>query len=244
MAAAAKHLMPRSCGVPMSLPATGADPTSDRERSEHAVRSKVLGRVIAGAVHDIRTPLNTMALRLPFIAEAIQDGPAAADAVAVHVRSVQEQFERIKDLVTRLAEATEPAAPLGWLDVASYLAQVMGVLGYEAKLRHVELVLDGPRAGVRTAADPAHAGRLVLCLLGRTLAGTRDGGRLLARAATRSGSAVVEIDWTPGDPEPDLGYDMEVLGAGVGALGGRLDRATGDRALERLTLTMPGNERT
>jgi hypothetical protein len=228
----------------MSLPATGAGPVADGERSEHAVRSKVLGRVIAGAVHDIRTPLNTMALRLPFIAEALLDGSAAAEAVAAHVRSVQEQFERIKDLVTRLAEATEPAAPLGWLDVASHLAQVVGVLGYEAKLRHVELVLDGPRAGVRTSADPAHGGRLVLCLVGRTLAGTTDGGRLLARAATRSGSAVVEIEWTPGDPDGDLGYDMEVLGAGVGVLGGRLDRAAGDRGLERLTLTMPGNERT
>lgn len=227
----------------MHATATGAGPLADGERSEHAVRSKVLARIIAGAVHDIRTPLNTMALRLPFIAEAVQADASAADSAAAHVRSVQEQFERIKDLVTRLAEATEPAAPLGYLDLASHLAQVIGVLGYEAKLRHVELAVEGARSGVRTSADPSHAGRLVLCLVGRALAATAEGGRFHARASARGGSAALEIDWTPGAPEPDLGYDLDVLAAGAAALGGRLERVAGDRGLARLTLTMPGNER-
>jgi hypothetical protein len=83
----------------------------------------------------------------------------------------------------------------------------------------------------------------VLCLVSRALAGTADGGRLLARAATRDGRAVVELDRTAAEPDRDLDYDLEVLAADAAAAGGRLDRAP-QGGLERLTLTMPGNERT
>jgi signal transduction histidine kinase len=207
-----------------------------------ALRAKVLSRVIAAAVHDIRTPLNTLGLRLPLLAESLEGGPGAPDAAAGQLRALREQLDRIKDLVARLAEVSEPAAPLGYLDLAAYLAQVGGALGYDAKLRHVELVLEPSRGGVRTSADPPRAGRLVLCLVSRALAGTADGGRLVARALTRDGHAVLEVDRTPAEPDRDLDYDLEVLAADSAAAGGRLDRAP-QGGQERLTLTMPGNER-
>ena len=208
-----------------------------------ALRAKVLSRVIAAAVHDIRTPLNTLGLRLPLLAESLEGSPVSPDVAAGQLRALREQLDRIKDLVARLAEVTEPAAPLGYLDLAAYLAQVAGALGYDAKLHHVELVLEPSRGLVRTSAEPGRAGRLVLCLVSRALGGTADGGRLLARAVTRDGHAVVELDRMAAEPDRDLDYDLGVLAADVGAAGGRLERAP-HGGLERLTLTMPGNERT
>jgi hypothetical protein len=120
---------------------------------------------------------------------------------------------------------------------------VAGALGYEAKLRTVELVVE-PRSGaVRTSADPVGVGQLVLCLVGRTVATTPLGGRVLARAQTRAGAAVVELDHTPAAPEGGGGYDVDVLTMSATALGGRLERGAGDQGLERLTLTLPGNDR-
>jgi hypothetical protein len=83
----------------------------------------------------------------------------------------------------------------------------------------------------------------VLCLVSRALAGTADGSRLLARAVTRDGRAVVELERTAAEPDGDLDYDLGVLAADSAAVGGRLDRVP-QGGLERLTLTMPGNERT
>jgi ABC-type amino acid transport substrate-binding protein len=54
---------------------------------------------------------------------------------------------------------------------------------------------------------------------------------------------VVELESTPGASEPAVGYDVDVLTASAADLGGRLERGPGDQGLERLTLTLPGNER-
>ncbi len=199
--------------------------------------------MIAAAVHDIRTPLNTLGLRVPLLAESLEGNPGVPDGAAGQIRSLREQLDRIKDLVARLAEVSDPAAPLGYLDVAGYVAQVAGALGYDAKLRHVELTVEPSRGSVRTTAEPARAGRLVLCLVARALAGTAEGARLTARVAVRDGHAVLELDRTVAEPDRDLDYDLSVLAADSIAAGARLDRASVG-ALERLTLTMPGNERT
>ena len=216
----------------------------DGDRAEAAVRACVLARVIAGVVHDMRTPLGTMLMKLQLLRDALAGEATVSEAVAGHLRVLDAQIERMTEMLRRVASTVEPPAPLGWLDAGGLLGDVAGALAYEAKLRTVELVVE-PRVGaVRTAADPAAVGALVLSLVGRALAGTREGGRVVARAAIRGGAAVVELDRTPGDPDAALGYDLEVLVSAASALGGRLERGPGDPGLERLTLTMPGNERT
>jgi hypothetical protein len=79
--------------------------------------------------------------------------------------------------------------------------------------------------------------------VGRIIAATPPGGRLVVRALTRGGAAVLELDHSAPAPDAAVGYDVEVLMTSATALGGRLERGTGDQGLERLTLTLPGNER-
>lgn len=219
------------------------DVEGEAEAAELALRARVLARLIAGAVHDIRTPLNTIGLRLPLLSESLDGGAGAAESAASQVRSLREQLDRIKDLVSRLAEVCDPAAPLGYLDLAAYAAQVTGAFGYDAKLGHVDLVLEASRGSVRTSADPARAARVILCLLARAIAATPKDGRLLVRAAARGSAAVLEFDRTPGDAAADFDYDLEVLAGAAEGCGGRLERAPGGQGLERITLTLPGNDR-
>ena len=240
MGAPPTHLMP---GMSLEAPAGGVVEV-DGDRAEAAVRACVLARVIAGVVHDMRTPLGTMMMKLQLLRDALAGEAAVSESVAGHLRVLDGQVERMTEMLRRVANTVEPPAPLGWLDAGALIGDVAGALAYEAKSRSVELVVE-PRAGaVRTGADPAAVGALVLSLLGRALAGTREGGRMVARAALRDGTAVVELDRTPGDPDVALGYDLEVLVSTASALGGRLERGPGDPGFERLTLTMPGNERT
>jgi signal transduction histidine kinase len=224
-------------------PAAAEKPQPDPGRAESALCAPVLARVIAGVVHDIRTPLGTMLMKLQLLRDAISGEAGLSETVAGHLRVLDTQIERMTEMVRRVASTVEPAAPLGWVDAGALLADVAGALGYEAKLRTVELVVEPRGAAVRIAADPAGVGRLVVCLLGRALSATPAGGRLVARAVTRGGSAVVELDHTVGAPGPAVGYDVEVLTTSAIALGGSLERGPGDQGLERLTLTLPGNER-
>ncbi|HEX9241865.1 MAG TPA: histidine kinase dimerization/phospho-acceptor domain-containing protein [Anaeromyxobacter sp.] len=206
--------------------------------AEHALRSRILARVIAGAVHDIRTPLGTIMMKLQLLRDAAGDGGLPGEQLPQHLRVLDAQVERVTEILRKLASAVEPPAPLGWVDLAALLPDVAGALSYEARFHGVELTVEPRTVGVRAGADPEAVGRLVLCVFGRALAGTPRGGKLSARAAVRNGAAVLEIERTSGDPGDGLGYDMDVLAAAAAALGGRLER-THEREIERMALALP-----
>ncbi len=95
---------------------------------------------------------------------------------------------------------------------------------------------------VRTRCDSGRVGRLVVGLLSRALAETPDGGRLGGRAEARGSDAVLAIEHTAGDPDPDLGYYTEVAAACADALGGWFSLERGD-GVERFVLSLPRNDR-
>jgi hypothetical protein len=244
MGAPATHLKPRPSGATMELdaPAGGAS-AFDPARGAPALEARVLARVIAGLVHDIRTPLGTMLMKLQLLRDALAGAGTVPEPAAGHLRVLDAQIERMTEMVRRVASTIDPPSHLGWVDAGTLLVDVAGALCYEGKVRGVELAIE-PRAGaVRTSGDPAEVGRLVLCLLGHAV-GTAAPGRLAARAVARGGTAVVEVDRIPAEGGPGLGYDWDLLAAGAATLGGRLERAAAGPGLERLTLTMPGTERT
>jgi signal transduction histidine kinase len=226
----------------IEAPAAGT-PALDADPAEAVLRARILARVVAGVVHDIRTPLGTMLMKLQLLRDAISGEAGLSETVAGHLRVLDAQIERMTEMVRKVATTVDPPAPLGWVDAGALLADVAGALGYESKLRTIELVVEPRSTAVRTSADPSGVGQLVLCLVGRALAATPPGGRLLARALTRGGAAVVELDHTASAGEPAGGYDVDVLTTAAIALGGRLERGPGDQGLERLTLTLPGNDR-
>src|ERR671934_105366 len=59
---------------------------------------------------------------------------------------------------------------------------------------------------LRATGDPARVARLLLGVFMRALAGTREGGRLLARAAASGPDAVLAIEHERGAPDPLLAW--------------------------------------
>ncbi len=233
--------------MPIEASAAGSPP-AEADPAETGLRCRVLARVVAGIVHDVRTPLGTMLMKLQLLRDAIAGEAGLSEAVAGHLRVLDAQIERMAEMVRKVATTVDPPAPLGWVELGALLADVVGALGYEAKLRGVEVVVEPRTATVRTSADPAAVGRLVLCLVGRVIAVTPAGGRVVARASSRAQEAVLELDHTPAAPGEAAGYDaagyeVDVLTTSTSALGGRLERGSGEQGLERLVLTLPGNDR-
>ncbi len=210
--------------------------------AEHALRSQVMGRIVAGVAHDIKNPLNAMSLQLALLGDKLE-GTAGAVEAAGHLAALRDQIGRVNDVLRRLVDVTEPAAPLGYIDLGRLLADVGTLFSCEARRRRIDLAVEAHPGSVGTRCDPARVGRLVLGLYGRALALTPDGGRFAARAEARGGEAVVAIEHATGDPDGDLGYETEVLAAGAAALGGRFERAQDDHRTERLALTLPRNDR-
>jgi signal transduction histidine kinase len=213
------------------------------DRGEHALRSLVLGRILAGVAHDIKNPLNAMSLQLALLGDKLEGAAEVSRAAATHLAALREQIARVNEVLRRLAEVTDPTSPLGYTDLGTLVADVGHLFGYEARRRRVELVVDAHPGAVRTPSDPARVGRLVLGLCGGALALTPEGGRLVARAEAREREAALVVEHTRGDPASALGYDTEVLAAGASALGGTFGREPGEQRMERLVLTFPRNGR-
>ncbi len=212
-----------------------------QEWLEHSMRSHALTRLAAGVAHDIKNPLNAMSLQIALLAEKLSSAEASA-ASSGHLGALREQIGRVNEVVRRFLDVTDPTAPLGYTDLGLLLGDAASLFVHDARRRQIEVVLDGQTGAVRTRCDPARVGRLIVGLLARALAETPDGGRLAGHAELLGLDAVVAIEHTAGDPDPDLGYYTEVAAAAADALGGRFSLERGD-ATERLMLTLPRNDR-
>lgn len=213
-------------------------PARGGEWLEHAMRSQGLGRIAAGLAHDIKNPLNAMALQLALLTEKLASaGEAGAGG---HLAALRDQIGRVNEVVRRFLDVTDPSAPLGYIDLGALAADAVALFGHEARRRRLAVAVDAGPGAVRTRADPARLGRLVLGILSRAAAETPDGGRVAVRAVADGGRAVLRVEHAIGDRDPETGYYSDVAAAAAAALGGSLS-VERDADVERLFLRLPGN---
>jgi hypothetical protein len=72
----------------------------------------------------------------------------------------------------------------------------------------------------------------------RAIAGTREGGRLRARATASGPHAVLAIEHERGAPDPLLAWVGEVVAAAAAEMGGRLEESTA-ADVGRVALVLP-----
>jgi signal transduction histidine kinase len=212
-----------------------------QEWLEQAMRSQGLTRVAAGLAHDIKNPLNAMALQLALLTDKLSGEAGAASAG--HLGALREQIGRVNEVVRRFLDVVDPSAPLGFTDLGALLADTATLFGHDARRHRIEIVLEAGRGSVRTPCDPVRVARVVLGIFSRALAETPEGGRLSARAETDGASAIVRVEHAVGDPDPETGYYDKTATAAALDLGGTLEIAR-DAGVERLTLRLPRNEAT
>lgn len=209
---------------------------------EQSMRSLGLGRLASGVAHDIKNPLNAMALQVALLGEKLAQSPEASAAVSGHLASVRDQIARVNDVLRRFLDVAEPGAPLGYTDLGALLGDLGTLFGHEGRRRRLTLSIDAQPGTVRTPSDPARVGRLLLGLVARALAEVPDGGRLAARAEASGRSATVVIEHTLGEPDADLEYYGEVVRAAAKALGGEFSQERRSDGV-RLSLALPRIER-
>jgi signal transduction histidine kinase len=213
-----------------------------QDRIEHGFRSQALSRLAAGVAHDIKNPLNAMALQLAILSEKLSAQPEAGAVGGAHLTSIREQIGRVNEVLRRFLDVADPSAPLGYTELGGLLQDATALFAHEARRRRIELVLEGARGAPRTGGDPARVGRLVLVLLAGAMAAMPDGGRLEAGLGAEEGNAVLRVTHALGDGATETGYDLGVAAAAASALGGTLTEERTD-GVNRLVLRLPGIER-
>lgn len=209
---------------------------------EHALRSEGLTRLAAGLAHDIKNPLNAMALQLALLADKLSASPEASAASAGHLGALREQIGRVNEVVRRFLDVTDPSAPLGYTDLGVLVGDLASLFGHDARRRRIALEVDAPRGAVRTGCEAARVGRLVLSLFARALATTPEGGRLVIHVEAAPDGPTIWLRRSPGpDATAPAELEAEPMCAAAEALGGALELGRPGEA-ERVVLRLPRNQ--
>ncbi len=205
---------------------------------EHAMRSLALAPLAAGLAHDVKNPLNAMALQVALLADKLADaGPAVGEAVAGNLSSLKDQIARVNEAVRRFADVAEPGGTPESTDVGGLVADLVRLFNHEARRARVDISCDAARE-VRSPCDPARVGRLLMGLLWKALAETPPGGRLAVRTAVESGQVSVRLEHTPGAEASELAFVAGVAADSAADMGGRFVISS-DETGARLVLHLP-----
>lgn len=217
-------------------------PTRCEEHLEHAMRSQGLTRLAAGVAHDIKNPLNAMALQIALLTDKLAGAGDAGATSSSHLSALRDQIGRVNEVVRRFLDVTDPSAPLGYTDVAALVADTASLFGHDARRRRIDLTFDAVPGAVRTRCDPGRVSRLVVGMVYRALVETPERGKVAIRVGGDGPDVRVAIEHTAADPDPELRYYSDVAAAAAEALGGAFSQAR-DGEVERLSLRLPRNER-
>ena len=84
--------------------------------------------MIAGVAHDIKNPLNAMALQLAILSEKLSGEARRPGLTVPHLSALREQIGRVNEVVRRFLDVTDPAAPLGYVELGALLADLTALL--------------------------------------------------------------------------------------------------------------------
>jgi signal transduction histidine kinase len=204
---------------------------------EYAMQAIVLVRLAGSLAHEVKNPLNAMALQLALLGEKIGASEPLASTCAGNLGSLKLQIGRIDEVVRRYLDVADPAPSVDF-DAGGLLADAANLFGHEARRRHVALACQAGPGAVHAAGDPCRVARLLLGLLWSSLSSTPGGGHLLARATSSAGEAVLSVEHTRGPPDPTLGWVADVVAAAAPEMNGRFEESSeGDTV--RVALVLP-----
>ncbi|HLS47044.1 MAG TPA: ATP-binding protein [Gemmatimonadales bacterium] len=121
-----------------------------------------IGQLVSGVAHELNNPLTSIA----GITELLLEQGPASDATRQHLRVIHEQADRagriVRNLLTFVRKATPEKSPVDLNDV---VARTTLLVGYEIRLREIELLTQLHPAPAVVMGDPHELQQVLLNLL-------------------------------------------------------------------------------
>jgi two-component system sensor histidine kinase AtoS len=193
-------------GRPGGAVAVIVDQTESRkmaERIRRAERLSELGTMAAGVAHEIRNPLNAIALaaqRLALEFEVVRD----ADEFGQFTGSILKESKRLDGIINDFLDlARSPReAPEKFL-ITAVLDEVTSLMGLEAKEKGVDLEISG-EPGIELFGIPSELKKAVINILMNAIAATPSGGK-------------IEITYTKSSADDQVNIRVSDTGEGIPA---------------------------
>lgn len=155
-------------------------------------------------VHDVRNPLNAMAINVEVLQEKLAraSGGSVPTGPAKNLQAMREQVVRVNALLGEFARfIAPPPGPPAEVTLVKVVEEAAALLGHVSRRARVRLGVDlGPDSRHIHSPDPALLNFLVLRPLLRALERTREEGRVQVTLRSEPNRQVLEIqDGGPDD---------------------------------------------
>ena len=200
------------------------DAESRREIGTHldlTARLAAISRLTGGVAHEIKNPLNSIALHLEVLRARLE---GQGREVEQEIDVISNEITRLDRVVKTFLDFTRPMDlhPVE-VDAASLVREIARLVGPEAAERGIKIVLDCEAAPVTLSADKDLLKQALLNVVMNAVEAMKDGGRLeigVKRAGTEC--AIRVTDQGGGIPESvrnkifNLYFTTKGKGSGIG----------------------------
>jgi signal transduction histidine kinase len=191
-----------------------------------ADRLAAISRLTGGVAHEIKNPLNAIALRLDLLRARLsepQEG-LSGEEVAQELEIVSKEVLRLDRVVKTFLDFSRPVEThFSEVDVAALLREVADLMTPPAQLAKIALRLDLPPQPVWLRADSDMFKQAILNLVTNAMEAMKQGGELGLKAVEEAGWVTLEVSDTGSGIPPrlrdkvfQLYFTTKPHGSGVG----------------------------
>jgi signal transduction histidine kinase len=199
----------------------GAQEGASQLRSTMERRLAAINRLTGGVAHEIKNPLNSIALRLELLkSRVLPEVPDAEEELSI----IAQEITRLDRVVRTFLDFTRPVDLQSTdLDLGALVQEVLTLMAPEAASRKVDIAWSPPQPPAAISGDADLLKQAVLNVCRNALESMPNGGKMTVEVARESSEWVLSVaDTGPGIPEEErekifqLYYSTKPQGSGIG----------------------------
>ncbi len=198
----------------------GAKEGATQLRSSMERRLTAINRLTGGVAHEIKNPLNSIAIRLELLRNHLREAPEAEEEINI----ISQEITRLDRVVRTFLDFTRPVElAAADLDLRTIVQEVLTLIEPEASKHQVTLEFNSPSAPVRVRGDADLLKQALMNICRNALDVMPGGGRLSVGLLRAGIEAVISVaDTGPGIPAQQrdkifqLYYSTKKKGSGIG----------------------------
>jgi PAS domain S-box-containing protein len=150
-----------------------------------------ISRLTGGVAHEIKNPLNSIALHLEVLRARIENRDAAAEG---EIEVISREITRLDRVVKTFLDFNRPVdLNLSEVEAGQLVGEIAALMAPEARKRHIEMTVDTGPGGLILRADRDLFKQAVLNVVMNGIDAMSDGGRLCIEVKKAGADCVIGV---------------------------------------------------
>jgi signal transduction histidine kinase len=189
-------------------------------------RLAAISRLTGGVAHEIKNPLNAIALRLDLLRARLEvpEEELAPKELVKDIDILSKEVLRLDRVVKTFLDFSRPVeVHFLKLDLAELAREVCLLLTPQAKVAHVEVVLEAPEEPALMRGDADMLRQVILNLVTNAIDAMKDGGKIVVKVFQEPQAVFMDISDTGSGIDPKLRdrvfqlyFTTKTHGSGIG----------------------------